>query len=87
MALVPDAFASDPDRVARFTREARTLAALNHPHIAHIPGLEESHAVRALVMEHVDMIKASGTGASGVAPALVVVQRWDEELKRLVPSK
>ncbi len=38
--VLPDSFAADPDRLARFTREAQTLASLNHPHIAHIYGLE-----------------------------------------------
>src|SRR5450432_2973168 len=54
LKVLPDAFASDPDRLARFTREAQTLAALNHPNIAHIHGLEESNGVRALVMELVE---------------------------------
>jgi len=54
LKILPDAFASDPDRLARFTREAQTLAALHHPNIAHIHGLEESGGVRALVMELVD---------------------------------
>ncbi len=49
--ILPDAFASDTERIARFTREAQTLATLNHPHIAQIHGLEESSGVRALVME------------------------------------
>ena len=48
LKILPDAFASDPDRLARFTREAQTLASLNHPNIAHIHGLEESGGVRAL---------------------------------------
>jgi serine/threonine-protein kinase len=52
--VLPAAFANDSDRLARFTREARTLAALNHPNIAQIHGLEESTDVRALVMELVD---------------------------------
>jgi serine/threonine protein kinase len=54
LKVLPDLFADDPDRLARFTREAQTLAALNHPNIAHIHGLEESSGVRALVMELVD---------------------------------
>ena len=40
--ILPDAFASDPDRMARFEREAKTLGALNHPHIAAIYGFEKS---------------------------------------------
>src|SRR6476619_5798939 len=51
--LLP-AVANDPDRLARFSREAHVLASLNHPHIAQIHGLEESAGVRALVMELVD---------------------------------
>ena len=51
---LPDAFAGDLDRLARFTREAQTLASLDHPNIAHIHGLEESGGVRALVMELVE---------------------------------
>src|SRR5882672_6860322 len=52
--VLPDAFAQDPERLARFEREAKTLASLNHPHIAAIYGLEESNGVRALVMELVE---------------------------------
>ncbi|HEX5473585.1 MAG TPA: protein kinase [Vicinamibacterales bacterium] len=48
--VLPEAFAADPERLARFTREAQTLAALNHPNIAHIYGVEG----QALVMELVD---------------------------------
>ncbi|MGQ0734756.1 MAG: protein kinase domain-containing protein [Acidobacteriota bacterium] len=61
LKVLPEAFAADPDRLARFEREARTLASLNHPHIAQIHGLEEDAsagagqpAVRALVMELVE---------------------------------
>ena len=54
LKVLPDAFASDADRLARFTREAQTLASLNHPNLAHIHGLEESGGVRALVMELVE---------------------------------
>ena len=48
--------ADDPERLARFSREAQTLASLNHPNIAHIYGLEESGGVRALVMELVGAV-------------------------------
>jgi serine/threonine-protein kinase len=48
--ILPAAFASDAGRMARFEREAKVLAALNHPNIAHIYGVEE----RALVMELVE---------------------------------
>src|SRR5499427_6012631 len=48
--ILPEAFAADPDRMARFEREAHVLAALNHPNIAAIYGVEE----RALVMELVE---------------------------------
>jgi len=49
--VLPDAFAADPDRLARFERESQVLAALNHPHIAIIHGVEDTPGGRALVME------------------------------------
>ena len=49
--VLPDAFAKDPERLARFDQEARLLASLNHPNIAAIHGLEESDGVRFLVLE------------------------------------
>ena len=49
--ILPEAFTDDPERVARFQREARVLASLNHPNIAAIYGLEESGALKCLVME------------------------------------
>ncbi|HEY2120323.1 MAG TPA: protein kinase [Candidatus Acidoferrum sp.] len=52
--ILPDKFSCDADRMARFDREAKVLASLNHPNIAAIYGLEESNNVRALVMELVD---------------------------------
>jgi serine/threonine protein kinase len=52
--ILPEQFASDRERVARFEREARTLASLNHPHIAQIYGLEQSGHTVGLVMELVD---------------------------------
>jgi len=49
--LLPELFAFDPDRLARFQREAQVLASLNHPNIAAIYGLEESEGTKALVLE------------------------------------
>jgi len=54
LKVLPDAFASDPQRLARFQREAQVLASLNHPNIAHVYGLERADGVQALVMELVD---------------------------------
>src|SRR4051794_4395436 len=52
--ILPSIFAIDADRLARFDREARLLAALNHPHIAAIYGFEESGGIRGLVLELVE---------------------------------
>src|SRR5512133_2576204 len=52
--VLPDAFAADPERLARFEREARLLASLHHPNIAAIYGLEESSGRRFLVLEYVE---------------------------------
>ena len=54
LKVLPDSFTADPDRLARFAREARVLASLNHPNIAAIHGLEESSDTRALVLELVE---------------------------------
>ena len=54
LKILPDAFAADPDRLARFNREAQILASLNHPNIAAIYGIEESDDTRALVLELVE---------------------------------
>jgi eukaryotic-like serine/threonine-protein kinase len=52
--VLPEAFARDADRMARFQREAEVLASLSHPNIATIYGLEDSGNTRALVMELVE---------------------------------
>src|SRR6202049_2527113 len=54
LKILSEAFATDPDRLARFRREAQVLASLNHPNIGHIYGFEDSGATHALVMELVE---------------------------------
>src|SRR5262245_10120761 len=54
LKVLPESLAHDPERHARFEREAHLLAALNHPHIAHIHGFEDSTGTPALVMELVE---------------------------------
>src|SRR5262245_11497727 len=54
LKVLPDAFAADADRVARFQREAQLLASLNHPNIGAIHGLEDAGGVRALVLELIE---------------------------------
>ena len=54
LKVLPEAFTSDPDRLARFEREAKVLASLNHPNIGHIYGLEDAEGTKALVLELVE---------------------------------
>jgi hypothetical protein len=74
LKVLPEAFAKDAERMARFQREAQVLASLNHPNIAAIYGLEESGGVRALVMELVEgptlaeRIAQGGTVGAGPRP-------------------
>src|SRR5688500_7897896 len=65
--LLP-AVANDPDRLARFSREAQVLASLNHPNIAHIHGLEDGEGVRALVIELVEGPTLADRIAQGPIP-------------------
>src|SRR5512145_597 len=82
--ILPEAFAVDTERIARFQREAKTLASLNHPNIAHIHGLEESAGIRALVMELVegeDLAQRIARGAIPVAEALLIARQVAEALE------
>jgi serine/threonine-protein kinase len=87
LKVLPAALASDPDRLMRFDREARTLAALNHPHIAQVYGIEESGppgGVRAIVMELVDGEDLSQRMARGALPpdeALPIARQITEALE------
>ena len=81
--LLP-AVANDPDRLARFSREAQVLASLNHPNIAHIHGLEESNGVTALVMELVegeDLSQRIRRGAIPIDEALPIARQIAEALE------
>src|SRR5262245_64448300 len=87
--ILPPLFAADPDRLARFTREAQTLAALNHPNIAQIYGVADlppeggSHAV-GLVMEFADGEDLSALIARGPVPladALAIARQIAEALE------
>ena len=82
--VLPDLFAGDAERLARFTREAQTLAALNHPGIAAIYGIEELPGGRALVMELVTGEDLSAVIARGPLPpneALPVARQIAEALE------
>ncbi len=81
--LLP-AVADDPDRLARFSREAQVLASLNHPNIAHIHGLEESQGVTALVLELVegeDLAQRIARGPIPIDEALPIARQIAEALE------
>ena len=82
--VLPEAFASDADRVARFRREAKTLAALNHPNIAQIFGLEQAGDVHALAMELVageDLSRRIARGPIPIGEALPIAKQIAEALE------
>ena len=84
LKILPEAFAHDPDRCARFEREAHALASLNHPNIAQIHGFEASVGTRALVMELVDGEDLSAIIARGpiaVADALPIARQITDALE------
>jgi eukaryotic-like serine/threonine-protein kinase len=81
---LPDAFAHDPERLARFEREAKTLASLSHPRIAGIYGLENADGIRALVMELVEGATLADRIAQGPIPvdeALPIARQIAEALE------
>ena len=82
--VLPEAFAHDADRLARFTREAKTLASLNHPNIAAIYGLEVSGGITALVMELVegeDLSQHIARGAIPIDDTLPIAKQIAEALE------
>jgi eukaryotic-like serine/threonine-protein kinase len=78
--VLPDLFAADPERLARFEREAQLLASLNHPNIAHVYGVED----RALVMELVegdDLAQRLARGPIPVDEALAIARQIADALE------
>ena len=84
LKILPPAVASDGDRVARFEREAELLAAVNHPNIAHIHGVEDAHGSLALVMELVegeDLAARISRGPIPVDEALPIARQVADALE------
>jgi eukaryotic-like serine/threonine-protein kinase len=84
LKILPELFARDPDRQARFTREANVLAALNHPNIAAIYGVESSDSVPALVLEMVDgptLAERIDRGALPLEEALPIARQVADALE------
>ncbi|HEU5181771.1 MAG TPA: protein kinase [Candidatus Polarisedimenticolia bacterium] len=84
LKIIPEIFANEPDRVARFEREARALAALQHPNIASLFGFEEAGSRRYLVMELVegdDLSQRIAQGATPVDEALEIARQIAEGLE------
>ncbi|HEV2194812.1 MAG TPA: protein kinase [Candidatus Acidoferrum sp.] len=84
LKLLPEKFARDTERMARFEREAKVLASLNHPNIASIYGLEESNGARALVMELVEGVTLAERIKKGPLPldeALPIAKQIAEGLE------
>jgi serine/threonine-protein kinase len=82
--ILPLVFTTDPDRRARFDREARVLAALNQPHIGAIYGVQETDGGRALVLELVEGDTLADRIASGAVPvpeALSIARQIAEALE------
>jgi eukaryotic-like serine/threonine-protein kinase len=84
LKILPPELAADPDRLARFQREAEVLASLNHPRIAAIYGLEDALGVKALVMELVEGPTLADRIAEGPMPideALLIARQIAEALE------
>jgi len=84
LKVLPDAFVTDPERTARFEREAKVLASLNHPHIAALYGMEQSGGRHFLVMELVEgetLAERLARGALGVDATLAIAGQIAEALE------
>ena len=89
LELLPEAFASDPGRLARFEREARLLASLNHPNIAHLYGFESAsidggtsvHFIAMELVEGEDLAERLKRGAIPVDEAVAIAKQVAEALE------
>jgi Tol biopolymer transport system component len=88
LKILPDTFAANPDRLARFRREAQVLASLNHPNIGHIYGLEDAGVPQALVLELVEgptladvIARSRATAALNIPDALGIALQVAEALE------
>jgi serine/threonine-protein kinase len=84
LKILPASFTTDPERIARFRREAQVLASLNHPHIAQIHGLEEVEGTQFLVLELVDgesLDKRIARGPIPIDEALAIAKQIAEALE------
>jgi serine/threonine protein kinase len=84
LKILPEVFATDAERLARFKREAQVLASLNHPHIGTIHGFEESNGLQALVLELVEGPTLADRVAQGPIPldeALPIARQIAEALE------
>jgi eukaryotic-like serine/threonine-protein kinase len=82
--VLPELFAADADRVARFRREAQLLASLNHPHIGAIYGLEESNGTTALILELIEgptLADRLANGAVSLDEGLLIARQIAEALE------
>ena len=85
LKILPDAFAEDPDRVARFQREAQVLASLNHPNIAQIHGIEEAEGTR--VLELVEGPTLADRIAKGPIPVRLAMEGAFETTGNALPER
>src|SRR6185503_11411697 len=84
LKMLPGAFASDPDRLTRFRREAQVLASLNHPNIAQIYGIEEADGAYGLVLELVEgptLADRIAEGPIALDQALIIARQLADALQ------
>src|SRR5215831_16833637 len=89
--ILPPAFANDPDRLARFKREAQVLASLNHPNVGGIYGFEDANGIHALILELVDgptladMLEGLRPSALGSGPDTAQSPKSKAQSRRALP--